>query len=166
MIFGDTLNCNSPLVKETQYNEVLKLFGGYFDALYFQFYGSWNSFEPLIKRLHRESRLPVFSADSCFSVPYEEMPHPVGVHCASQEIRTEQYRECYYNAFALPYFVGWGWCGWVDSWSKRAAAQHSGVQDPFGNFNEPLVSAMKRFSSDMYELHRQGDASRFWTPAN
>lgn len=156
LIFGDTLNCNAPLIKEERYNEVLKVFGRHFDVLYFQFYGTWDSFEPLIKRLYQESGLPVFSADSCFSVPYQEMPHPVGVHCANHEVRTEQFKECYYNAFAIPYFVGWGWCGWVDSWSKRAAAQHSGLQDPFGNFNEPLVSAMKQFSQEMYGLHLTG----------
>ena len=154
LIFGDTLNCNAPLYKERQYDDVLRLFGRHFDVMYFQFYGTWESFAPLIERLHGESGLPVFSADSCFSVPNGNMPHPVGVHCADQEVRAEQFEKTYRNAFALPCFVGWGWCGWVDSWpSREPVTQHSGVQDPFGNFNQPIVRAMKRFSQGIYQVH-------------
>jgi hypothetical protein len=149
LIFGDRLNCNAPLD-----DQVIGLFGKHFDLLSFQFYGTWEDFSPLMERLYDVSGRPLHSADSSFAVANEDMPNPLGIVCANQQIRAEQFKECYHNSFALPYFVGWGWCGWVDAWpSQEPHMQHSGVQDAFGRYDQPIVDEMRRFSDQMYQIH-------------
>jgi hypothetical protein len=149
LIFGDRLNCNAPLD-----DDIIKLFGKHFDVLSFQFYGTWEDFSPLMERLYKQSGKPLHGADSSFAVANENMPNPLGIVCANQKIRAEQYKECHYNSYALPYFIGWGWCGWVDAWpSSEPGMQHSGIQDAFGNFDQPIVGEMKKFSEVMYDVH-------------
>jgi hypothetical protein len=41
----------------------------------------------------------------------------------------------------------------MDNWQAfKPGKQHSGIQDPFGNFDQPIVDAMNTFSEEMYSL--------------
>lgn len=59
------------------------------------------------------------------------------------------------RAFARSEFVGWNWCGWMDSWKTypgQEIRQHGGLQDPFGQHCEPMVETLARFSVEMYDV--------------
>jgi hypothetical protein len=149
LIVGDKLNGNSN-VPDT----LLRLAGKHFDLAFYQLYGLWDEHRRFIERLHRLTGKPVFCGDASVSVPNPHMPDPLGPHCASQEERAEVFEDLYRNAFARPEFVGWSWCGWLDSWQERQPEkQHSGIQDPFGVFY-PIAEAMDDFSERMYEVAR------------
>ena len=75
------------------------------------------------------------------------MSRPLGTQARDQAERAEWFTEFAEHAFARPDFVGWDWCGWMDSWEVvQKGRQHSGVQDPFGNHYPEMVKAMKAFS--------------------
>ena len=83
------------------------------------------------------------------------MPHPNGPHCADQGERARVSDEFARRVYARREFVGWNWCGWMDSWKTypgQEARQHSGLQDPFGRHYAPMVEAFSRFSDEMYDV--------------
>ncbi len=65
----------------------------------------------------------------------------------------QRFDEVYRAAFARPDFIGWGWCGWMDKWeSAEPIMQHSGLQDAFGNWNQPIADRMSQFGKEMYQI--------------
>jgi len=64
-------------------------------------------------------------------------------------------REFCDRMFARNDFVGWTVCGWVDTrntMARKQHKQHSGVQDAFGNYHEPLRETLSDFSRRMYRV--------------
>ena len=100
----------------------------------------------------------LYSGDSSYSVPEMMMPRTLGPHCRGQAERAERLNEFAHAAFARPGSIGWDWCGWdwcgwVNSWvTHQKGRQHSGIQDPFGKYHEPLRRAMRTFASEIYEV--------------
>jgi hypothetical protein len=95
---------------------------------------------------------PLYHADTAFSVAYEQMPTPLGPVCADQAERAERFLGSATRSFSRPNVVGWNWCGWMDAWKQwRPEYQHSGLQDPFGRYHEPLPQTMKRFGEALYD---------------
>jgi hypothetical protein len=83
------------------------------------------------------------------------MPNPLGPQYPTQEARAEAFRDFADHAFARPDFVGWSWCGWMDSWAtvpRQQARQHSGLQDPFGHRYAPMVAAMSDVARRLYTI--------------
>lgn len=84
----------------------------------------------------------------------------LGVHSSLRDIPSQQERAARFlefgeNAFARSDFVGWTWCGWIDGLkAQQQEKQHSGVQDPWGNYYRPLTQAMAGFSNRLYDLAR------------
>ena len=75
--------------------------------------------------------------DSSLSVPSEQAPDPYGPHCRSQEDRAERFTRMFNDIFARRCYVGWNWCGWMDSWKDlQDSKQHGGLQTPFGEFHD------------------------------
>jgi hypothetical protein len=150
LILGDKLNGNTGVP-----DEIVAMVGQHVDALFYQFYALYADQEPLLDRWSALVDLPLFNGDSSYSVPEEMMPHPNGPHCADQRERARVSDEFARRAFARAEFVGWNWCGWMDSWKTypgQEARQHSGLQDPFGRHYEPMVETFSRFSTKMYEV--------------
>ena len=57
------------------------------------------------------------------------------------------------DIFARPCYVGWNWCGWMDSWKDlQDSKQHGGLQTPFGESHEPMRKAIAEFSATMYDI--------------
>ncbi len=84
---------------------------------------------------------------------------PFGPQCPTGEERAECFRASLYNAFARIDFVGWEWCGWVDTWKDlRPLKQHGGFQDPFGQYDELLRQESKSFSNIMYTIALGGNS--------
>jgi hypothetical protein len=148
LIFGDKLNGNTYFLPD----DLIRLGGEHFDVAFYQFYGSLDEHVDLIERLYRLTGNPVFCGDSSVSTPDPRMPDPMGPQYPTQEERAAAFRELFWNTFSRPDFVGWNWCGWVDSWLERQPdKQHSGIQDPFGSFY-PIAAAMREFSAAMYDI--------------
>ncbi|MDP6041242.1 MAG: hypothetical protein QGG64_22020 [Candidatus Latescibacteria bacterium] len=148
LILGDKFNGNMDVP-----DEIIALHGKHFDLVFFQFYSNWYDLEALLNRFERVTGKAILHGDSSFSSPKENMPDPYGPQCVNQEVRARHFVESFYGAFSRPDFVGWDWCGWMDNWQAfKPGKQHSGIQDPFGNFDQPIVDAMRRFSEEMYSL--------------
>jgi len=147
LIFGDKLNGNTGVP-----DEIVKLAGQYMDLIFYQFYGYYDEQEPTLENWSNLTQKALFNGDSCYSTPNEHMPNPFGPHCASQEKRAEAFSDFALRAFHRKDFVGWHWCGWMDSWEVyQKRMQHSGLQDPLGNIYAPMQTAMRAFSEKMYQ---------------
>lgn len=151
LVFGDTLNLNSPLP-----DEVVRLYTKHFPVIVYQYYGAtWEDHRRVLDRLRLVGRgMPVFSADSCWSVPDPpRMPDTLGPQCANYAVAARRMEEVFRSAFARSDFLGWGWCGWMDQWvSVEPYMQHAGLQDPYGNWHQPLADTYAAFGGELYEV--------------
>ena len=155
LVFGDTLNLNSPLP-----DDVIELYAKHFPVVVYQYYGAtWEDHRAVMDRLRRLTNgMPVFSADSSWSVrDPTRMPDTLGPQCASYHIAAEKMWQVYSSAFARPDFLGWSWCGWMDRWeSSEPFMQHAGLQDAFGEWHQPLADRFSEFGKEMYSRAARG----------
>jgi hypothetical protein len=140
-------------------DEHIALFAKHFDLLFFQKYAVWEDLEPLLDQFRKYGGgKPCFVGDGSMNVANENMPDPFGPRCASQEIRARVFKEAFYRSFARYDFVGWDWCGWLDLWVsdpdnlKARDPRHAGVQDPYGNYDQPIQKEMRDFADKMYDI--------------
>lgn len=150
LILGDKLNGNTDTP-----NLAVEAAARYVDVVFYQWYGYYGEQKARLDEWSKLTGKPLLNGDSSFSTPSEEMPQPLGPQCPTQEARAAATLDFAEKAFARPDFIGWHYCGWVDSWRGmpgKEIRQHSGLQDPFGNRYEPMVRALKGFSGRMYEL--------------
>ncbi len=157
LILGDKFQGNRMGLEVPE--EHIALSAKHFDVLFFQKYGIWNDLEPLMDMFRKcGGGKPCYMGDSSINVPKENMPDPFGPHCANQEIRTKAFKEAFYRSFARYDFVGWDWCGWMDIWApdpgnlQARDPRHAGVQDPFGEYDQPIQKEMLDFSGKMYDI--------------
>jgi agarase len=147
LILGDPINANTPPP-----DEIISLVAKHTDIISYQYYGAYDEYSYLLDRWSELTGMPIFNTDSNFAVPYEEMPNPVGPHCPDQETRARLFMDFATRAFSRPDFIGWHWCGWMDSWPPwRKVQQHCGLQDPFGRYQHPMPKVMSRFGSQIYD---------------
>ncbi len=151
LIFGDTLNLNSPLT-----DDIIEVYIKHFPVIFYQYYGATvEDHIAVLDRLRRVAPgVPVFSADSSWSVPQPpHMPDTLGPQCASYEIAGQRLTEVYRACFSRPEFLGWGWCGWMDQWARSEPhRQHGGLQDAFGHWHKPLSDAFSQFGKEIYTV--------------
>ncbi len=148
LIFGDYLNGNVGVD-----DGVLAVIGRHVDALIYQWYGWYDEQAPTLDRWHAVTGRPLLNGDSSYSVPCAEMPFTLGPHCRDQEHRAGAFREFAEQAFARPDFLGWHWCGWLDSWEVgQPERQHAGIFDAFGQPHGALRSAMEAFGERLYDV--------------
>ena len=151
LIFGDKLNGNTDTP-----DFIIKLAAKYMDLIFYQWYATYDE---QVARLDHWSCIadkPLFNGDSSFSVPNPpHMPNPLGPQYSTQEERAAAFTDFAQRAFARPDFVGWSWCGWMDTWAtvpNQISRQHSGLFDPYGNRYQPMVDAMSQFAMRMYDI--------------
>lgn len=150
LILGDKLNGNTDTP-----DSVVAIAGDYVDLIFYQTYGYYEMQEPALNRWSEITGKPLFNGDSAYSVPGEMMPRPLGPHCADQDERARVSRDFAHRAFSREDFVGWSFCGWMDSWKTHPGQeerQHSGLQDPFGKHYKPMADAFSKFSAEMYDI--------------
>ena len=151
LIFGDKLNGNSNTP-----DQIVRLADKHMDLIFYQYYALLEDQVALLERWTRLTDKPFFMGDSSLSVPSVQAPDPYGPHCRSQEDRAERFTRMFNDLFSRPRYVGWSWCGWMDSWKDlQDNKQHSGLQTPFGAFHEPMRKAMAEFSANMYTIATQ-----------
>ncbi len=150
MILGDKLNGNTDTP-----DYIVALADEYMDLIFYQTFAYYDEQKEHLDRWAQITSKPFFSGDSSYSVPTEEMPDPYGPHCKDHGEQAHRSVEFAEKAFARPDFVGWNHCGWMDSWKsfpRQALKQHAGLQDPFGNYHQPMLEAFSDFSQRMYKV--------------
>ena len=148
LILGDKLNGNSNTADQT-----VRLADKHMDLIFYQYYAFLEHQVEILKRWTKLTDKAFFMGDSSLSVPSEQAPDPYGPHCRSEEDRAERFTRMFNDIFARRCYVGWNWCGWMDSWKDlQDSKQHGGLQTPFGEFHEPMRKAMAEFSATMYDI--------------
>ena len=148
LTLGDKLNGNSNTP-----DQIVRLADKHMDLIFYQYYAFLEDQVELLDRWTKLTDKAFFMGDSSLSVPSEQAPDPYGPHCRSQEERAERFTRMFNDVFARPCYVGWNWCGWMDSWKDlQDSKQHGGLQTPFGEFHEPMLKAMAEFSANMYDI--------------
>lgn len=157
LILGDKFQGNRMGLEVPE--EHIAIFAKHFDVLFFQKYAAWDDLEPLLDKFRKYGGgKPCYAGDSSMNVAKEKMPDPFGPRCANQDIRAEAFREAFYKSYARYDFVGWDWCGWLDLWVedpdnlKGRDPRHAGVQDPYGNYDQPIQKEMRDFADKMYDI--------------
>jgi hypothetical protein len=153
LILGDKLNGNTDTPED-----IIKVSAKYSDIVFIQHYAFWNELEGFLNKISAVTDKPILQGDASAHVPYENMPNPYGPHCENQQERLQKIKEMYLNAFARKDFIGWYWCGWMDSWEGggQVGKQHGGLQDPFGNFH-PVGKFLSEFSKKMYSVAQKNN---------
>lgn len=155
LIFGDIINAETPPP-----DEAVSLIARHSDLVACQYYGTYDEKSRLLDRWSKLTGKPLFDADSSFSFSNKEMPAPVGSVCPDQEVRARRFLDFATRAFSRPDFIGWNWCGWVDSWTAHEKVrQHTGLQDPFGRYHRPMPEVMAKFGFRLYDYARASSRS-------
>ena len=58
------------------------------------------------------------------------------------------------DIFARPCYVGWNWCGWMDSWKDLQDSKQHGrpANAVAASSTEPMRKAIAEFSATMYDI--------------
>ena len=150
LIFGDKMNGNTDTP-----DAAIRIAARHNDLTFFQWYAYYGEQHARLDRWSEITGKALLNGDAGLSTPNEHMPHPNGPDAPDQEERARRTLDLGRKAFSRPDFVGWHYCGWMDTWDTmpgKEARQHSGLQDPFGRRYEPIVRAVKTISSEMYDL--------------
>jgi hypothetical protein len=147
LIFGDPINANTGTT-----DEIISLVTKHTDLLPYQYYGPYADHKNILDHWSKLTGKPIFNTDSSFAFPDKDRPNPVGYIVDDPQTMAAYFLDMATQAFQRPDFIGWNWCGWMDSKeSWRPIQQHSGLQDPYGNFHNPMPKVMSKFGSNLYE---------------
>lgn len=150
LFFGDKINANTDSI-----DTVLPITSKWTDAVFYQMYARYEVQKPGLDRWSRRADLPMINGDSAFTMVTDTMPRPYGPVADNLSQRTEWTAEFFQRAFARPDFVGWHYCGLIDGSNlvpRKAARQHSGLLDGFGNPYPNLQQAIRACAEEMYEI--------------
>ena len=151
LFFGDKINANTDSV-----DTVLPVTSKYTDVLFYQMYAKYEVQRPGLDRWKTKVDMPVINGDSRYASVQEDIPRPYGPVADSEIQNAEWTSEFFYNAFARPEFVGWHYCGLIDTplglVSKESERQHAGLFDGFGNSYPVLKEAITKCSDELYEI--------------
>ncbi len=153
LFFGDKLNGNTDAA-----DTVVAITSEFTDLVFYQAYGRYDWLEPSLDRWSRIAAKPLFNGDASFATPDENMPRPYGPLAADHDERAAWTLEYAEKAFARPDFVGWSYCGLIDSWTGLSEAkklrQHAGMMTPTGGFHGPMRRAIRTIADRLYEFGR------------
>lgn len=143
---------------------VLVSCGKYCDAICLEYY----QFDALdehinnIEKYHRAAGKPVLLCDSCYCSPTEGLPGIIGPVCRDKEEIALHYERYIDAVFALPYVLGWHWCGYIDrTRESEYPLQHSGLKDRNGEEYRILTDVIAGVNA---RVHRKfADAQKYNT---
>jgi len=151
LFFGDKMNANTDSV-----DTVLPVTSKYTDVLFYQMYAKYEVQRPGLDRWKTKVDMPVINGDSRYSSVQENIPRPYGP-VANSEIQSAEWTTEFFNkAFARPEFVGWHYCGLIDTplhlVSKESERQHAGLFDGYGKPYPVLKEVLTKCSNELYEI--------------
>ncbi|OPZ20546.1 MAG: hypothetical protein BWZ10_00648 [candidate division BRC1 bacterium ADurb.BinA364] len=148
LILGDKLNGHSDTP-----DSIVQLAARRMDLLYYGYYALLDDQTALLNRWAKLTDKPFCQADACVSVPDRAMPNPLGPHACGQEERADLIRQLFEGLYSRADFVGWNWCGWMDSWRETSRwKQHSGLQTPFGEIHPAVRQAFSAAADRLYAI--------------
>ncbi|MEM7375446.1 MAG: hypothetical protein AAF587_43025 [Bacteroidota bacterium] len=151
LFIGDKLNGNTDTV-----DTVLPVTAKYTDVVMYQMYGRYETQQPSLNQWSNKVDTPLINGDSAFSYVRDLMPRPYGPLADTESQSAEWLVEFFNQAFARPEFVGWHYCGLIDTpvklIKKESNRQHSGLFDGYGNPYEQLREAVSSCSKKLYEV--------------
>ena len=151
LFFGDKLNGNTDTA-----DTVVDITAQYTDLVFYQAYGRFGWLEPSLDRWSTAAGKPLFNGDGSFATPVVNMPRPYGPLAEDHEERAAWTLEYADRALSRPDFVGWSYCGLIDTWTdlseRKQLRQHAGVMSPSGEYHEPMRSAMRKIADRLYEI--------------
>ncbi|MEM8891852.1 MAG: hypothetical protein AAGD28_27990 [Bacteroidota bacterium] len=151
LFLGDKLNGNTDSA-----DTVLPITAKYTDVLFYQMYATYEFQKQSLDRWSAKVDIPIINGDSAFTHIKELMPRPYGPIANSEKQNAAWTKDFFYNAFARPEFVGWHYCGLIDTplglIQKEAERQHSGLFDGYGKPYEILKGTLQSCSQKLYEI--------------
>ena len=130
----------------------------YTDVLFYQMYGMYELQKPALDRWSARADIPIINGDSAYTHIRDGMPQPYGPIANSESQNAEWTQEFFTSVFARPEFIGWHYCGLIDTpyklVAKEADRQHSGLVSGHGVPYEILKEAFIQCSRTLYEVAR------------
>jgi DNA-binding LacI/PurR family transcriptional regulator len=155
LIFGDKIKIES--FRSWLFPSLKK----YVDVILFQSYNNFNDDIDMMNWVHMETGKPLLNGDGSFGYinPSQSRfkvkghwtgarnPHDVG----------EMYSNYLRSALALPYFIGWHHCGFLEQWddSERGDVHinENGFMDPFENLYTDFTDQIRCTNKQAVKLH-------------
>ncbi|MGD9855803.1 MAG: hypothetical protein AB7U20_12735 [Planctomycetaceae bacterium] len=150
LFMGDKLNANTDTV-----DTVLPVTSRFTDVVLYQMYARYDVQQPGLDRWSKIADQPFLNGDSSFTVTTDTMPRPYGPVADDQQQRADWTREFFESAFARPDFVGWHYCGLIDSpnlIASKIARQHSGLLNVNGEPYPEVRDVLKACADEMYAI--------------
>jgi hypothetical protein len=162
LFVGDKLNANTDTV-----DTVLPVTARYTDLVFYQMYAEYGVQQQGLDRWTRVVDQPFLNGDSAFACVTEMTPKPYGPVAFDQQQRADWTREFIERVFARPDFVGWHYCGLIDTWKAGGAGsyferadefgqsggrQHTGLLMADGAPYQPMQAVIKAASDQLYHV--------------
>lgn len=115
-----------------------EIIGRYSDMMNIQWYAFFDEQKDLLEKIYQTTGKPILMGDSSFSVVKPYQTKAKGVKVESQDAVGDAYYEYLESIMALPYVIGWHYCGYIEGhvgMNRRDCCEdrQSGFLDPWGN---------------------------------
>jgi len=162
LFLGDKLNGNTDTL-----DTVLPVTNEFVDVNFYQMYAKFGIQEFGLERWSKISDKPFVNGDSSFSVQTEMTPRPFGPVAADQKQKAEWAGEFFRKAFSRSDFIGWHYCGLIDTcveggsgsyftkmdeFGSMAGRQHTGLLMADGTPYQPLQKTLKECTDHLYRI--------------
>ena len=154
MFVGDKLNGNTDSL-----DTVLSITSQYTDIVLFQMYGRYEVQQAGLDRWSRRANRPFINGDAAFTMITDMMPRPYGPVADNLAQRAEWTEEFFRGSFARPEFVGWHYCGLIDTPNlipRKRDRQHSGLLDSYGVPYPKLNEVLVECTDELYQIATSG----------
>ena len=150
MFLGDKINANTDTL-----DTVLDVTSRYTDLVFYQMYARYQVQKPGLDRWSKRVGKAFINGDSAFTMVTDTMPRPYGPIADDLQQRAAWTEEFFRSAFARPEFVGWHYCGLIDSpilVPRKWDRQHSGIIDGLGEPYPEIRRVLRSCSREMYSI--------------
>jgi hypothetical protein len=158
LFIGDKLNANTDSL-----DTLLPITRKYTDVIFIQMYGRYEVQGRGLDRWTKVTDKPFINGDTSYTMITENMPRPYGPVADDLAQRAEWTDDLFINAFARPEFIGWHYCGLIDTPNlipHKQLRQHSGFLDTHGTPYPELESVLIRRTKEMYKIATGGTKRR------
>jgi hypothetical protein len=162
LFLGDKLNGNTNTI-----DTVLPVIREFVDVIFYQMYAKFGIQEIGLERWSKISDIPFVNGDSSFATQTEMTPRPFGPAATDQSQKAEWAGEFFRKAFSRPDFIGWHYCGLIDTWVEggsgdyftktdefgtMAGRQHTGLLMADGTPYQPIQKTLKEYTDNIYQI--------------
>ena len=159
LFIGDKLNANTDSL-----DTLLPITSKYTDVVFIQMYGRYDVQGRGLDRWTKVTDKPFINGDTSYTMITENMPRPYGPVADDLAQRAEWTDELFINAFARPEFIGWHYCGLIDTPNlipDKRLRQHSGFLDAHGTPYPDLEAVLNKRIKEMYKIATGGTNSGY-----